>query len=71
MSAELLGEHARRAMAHGRLMGRLKWINECIQRAASLRMGPGRGVFVQKCRGAVKAGDWGQLAGLLAGEVGH
>ena len=30
VSAELLGEHARRTAAHSRLMSRLKWINECI-----------------------------------------
>jgi len=68
ISAELLGEHQRRAQAHSRLMARLKWINECIQKGASLRVGAKRGAFVQDCRKSVKGGQWERLAALIAGD---
>jgi len=50
-------DHARRANNQQQLLGGLKSINQMIQAAAKLRVGPAQSRVVAACRAAIKANN--------------
>ena len=58
---ELVMEHEKRATNHEELLQALKLVNNMIQNAAKLRVGPSKARIVTACRGAIKANDTNAL----------
>lgn len=57
LNGELIGEYTKRARNHEQLLAALKQVNQMIQRAAKLRVGPTKALVVTACREAVKANN--------------
>lgn len=57
LNGELIGEYTKRAKNHEQLLAALKQVNQMIQRAAKLRVGPTKALVVTACREAIKANN--------------
>ena len=57
LNAGLLGEYNKRANNHEQLLAALKDVNQMIQKAARLRVGPPKSRVVSACRTAIKANN--------------
>jgi hypothetical protein len=64
---DLIAEHDQRAANHAALLAALKGINQAIQAASRLRVGPPKARLVAAARAAVKAADMRALARVLRG----
>lgn len=62
-------EHSRRVANHKELLSGLKAVNQMIQAAAGLRVGPAQGRVVAACRAAIKANNLQGLENVIAGGV--
>ena len=57
LNGELMGEYSKRANNHEQLLAALKEVNQMIQKAARLRVGPPKSRVVSACRTAIKANN--------------
>lgn len=62
-------EHGRRVSRQQELLAGLKAVNQMIQAAAGLRVGPAQGKVVAACRAAIKANDLAALERVVSGGV--
>ena len=62
-------EHSRRVANQQELLSGLKAVNQMIQAAAGLRIGPAQAKVVAACRAAIKANNLSALERVVAGGV--
>eukprot|EP00967_Tisochrysis_lutea_P130470 scaffold225712_cov32-Tisochrysis_lutea.AAC.2 len=65
LNGDLIAEYTKRAKNHERLLAALKQVNQMIQKAAKLRVGPTKALVVSACREAIKANNISALLNVI------